>query len=215
MDVNGKSFRLVNSCVAMHNPLDNLRKHHIYLASKSPRRRQLLAMLDIDFDIAPVVEVDESYPPYLVADKAACHIATKKAEAYSQLIIDEPDALVITADTIVVCDDVILGKPADYDEAHAMLRKLSGKKHKVVTGVAITSARHRDIFSDTTTVAFRDLDDNEIRYYVEHYSPLDKAGAYGIQEWIGAAAVDEMRGSFYNVMGLPVEMLYKRLRLVK
>ncbi|MBO4380406.1 MAG: septum formation protein Maf [Muribaculaceae bacterium] len=196
------------------HPLNNLDNYKCYLASKSPRRQQILSMIDIDFKIAPAIDIDESFPISMPADDVAQHIASKKADAYSQLILKEPNSLIITADTVVICDDVILGKPADYDDARRMLRQLSGKTHKVVTGVTINCANHRDAFSATSLVTFRQLDNDEIDYYISKYAPFDKAGAYGIQEWIGAAAVENITGSFYNVMGLPIEALYCRLAKV-
>lgn len=189
---------------------ESLNKYRILLASKSPRRRELMRMLDIPFEIADMIEVEESYPSDLPAREVPSYLAALKAAAYATVI--KPGDLVVTADTVVINDGKVLGKPSDRREAAAMLRAMSGHKHTVVTGVSLTAADRQVSFDASTDVMFASLTDEEINYYVAEYSPMDKAGAYGIQEWIGAAAVIGIEGSFYNVMGLPVHQLYRHLR---
>lgn len=182
----------------------------ILLASGSPRRRELLAMIAPGFAVAPVRDVDESYPSDIPAEKVAEYLSKVKADAYIDLLAD--DEIIITADTVVIIDGRILGKPAGRDDAVAMLRSLSGRRHKVVTGVTVT-ARDRSIsFDETTVVEFAQLSDDEIDAYVDTFRPYDKAGAYGIQEWIGAVGIKGIEGCYYNVMGLPVHTLYHRLK---
>ena len=184
--------------------------YKIILASKSPRRRELLAGLDIDFQVRVLPGIDESYPATLPVMETAEYIASKKAEAYRQQMAD--DELVITADTVVIVDDEVLGKPADAAEAAQMLRKLSGRSHQVVTGVCLTTLQQTAHFSVTTDVTFKQLTAEEIDYYIKKYQPFDKAGAYGIQEWIGYIGCTGLRGSYYNVMGLPVQRIYAELQ---
>lgn len=193
-------------------PLSNLAGKRILLASHSPRRRELIAMLGIDFSIADPIEVDESYPADMPADTVAEYISRKKAEAYATTLT--ADTILITADTIVLVDGEILGKPHSEASAKEMLRKLSGKSHKVITGVTLSTVDAIQSFSAVTTVNFDNLSDKEIEYYIENYHPFDKAGAYGIQEWIGAAGIKGIEGSYYNVMGLPVHQLYKFLSTI-
>lgn len=193
-------------------PLSNLAGKRILLASHSPRRRELIAMLGIDFSIADPIEVDESYPADMPADTVAEYISRKKAEAYAATLT--ADTILITADTIVLVDGEILGKPHSEASAKEMLRKLSGKSHKVITGVTLSTVDAIQSFSAVTTVNFDNLSDKEIEYYIENYHPFDKAGAYGIQEWIGAAGIKGIEGSYYNVMGLPVHQLYKFLSTI-
>lgn len=182
----------------------------ILLASGSPRRRELLAMIAPGFAVAPGRDVDESYPSDIPAEKVAEYLSKVKADAYIDLLAD--DEIIITADTVVIIDGRILGKPAGRDDAVAMLRSLSGRRHKVVTGVTVT-ARDRSIsFDETTVVEFVPLSDDEIDAYVDTFRPYDKAGAYGIQEWIGAVGIKGIEGCYYNVMGLPVHTLYHRLK---
>lgn len=182
----------------------------ILLASGSPRRRELLAMIAPDFAVAPGRDVDESYPSDIPAEKVAEYLSKVKADAYIDLLDD--DEIIITADTVVIIDGRILGKPAGRDDAVAMLRSLSGRRHKVVTGVTVT-ARDRSVsFDETTVVEFAPLSDDEIDAYVDTFRPYDKAGAYGIQEWIGAVGIKGIEGCYYNVMGLPVHTLYHRLK---
>lgn len=190
--------------------LDNLKKYRIILASKSPRRKELLEMLDLPFEIYTKDGIDEKYPSTLPADEVAEYLSRLKGKAYSADIRD--NELVITADTIVILDDKIYGKPHSDTEAVEMLMELQGKTHTVVTGVTIATKEKLESFSTHTKVTFSDLSRKEAEWYVGKYKPLDKAGAYGIQEWIGCAAVAGIEGSFYNVMGLPVHQLYKMLK---
>ena len=194
----------------MENPLNNLEEYNVVLASNSPRRKQLLEQLGVKFTTRVINDIDESYPQDMPAEEIAGYISAKKARAYLETIIG--NELIITADTIVVCGDKVLGKPKDAEDACRMLRCLSGKTHKVITGVTIVTSEVMRTFSCVTEVEFDALSDEEIGYYVNEYRPMDKAGAYGIQEWIGCVGVKEMRGSFYNVMGLPVQRLYKALK---
>lgn len=181
------------------------------LASGSPRRRELLAMLNVDFRVDTSRPVSEIVPPTLPAAEVPAYLSRLKAQPY--LADLQPDEVLITADTVVILDDRVIGKPADADDARRTLRRLASRTHKVVTGVSIGRPDGSlETFSDTTEVDFDDLTDDEINYYVNNYRPLDKAGAYGIQEWIGAAAVKGIRGSFYNVMGLPIHRLFLALK---
>ena len=191
-------------------PLENLKKYHIILCSKSPRRRELLAGLGIDFEVKTLSGIDESYPCDLNSDMIAQYISQKKAEAYKSLIVD--NEMVITSDTIVLLDGKVYGKPADEADACRMLGDLSGRTHKVITGVCINTRERSCAFHVVTEVEFAPLSSDEIEYYVTLFKPLDKAGAYGIQEWIGSVAVRAINGSFYNVMGLPVQRLYDELK---
>lgn len=190
--------------------LSHLRRYRILLASASPRRRELLERLSVDFEIAGGREVDESYPDEMSVDDVAAYLSRKKADAYKIDIAD--DELVITADTVVINNGAVLGKPQSATEAIEMLRSLSGHAHKVITGVTITTRQKQVTFSAVTEVEFATLDDIEIADYVETFKPLDKAGAYGIQEWIGCIGVKNINGSFYNVMGLPLHRLYSELK---
>ena len=184
--------------------------YHIILASNSPRRRELLAGLDVNFDVCVIPDIDESYPSNLPTTQIAEYISKKKAHAYQQQMAD--DELVITADTVVILGQQVMGKPQDADEACFMLRQLSGQTHQVITGVTLTTTERTMSFSVETDVTFKTLSDDEICYYVEKYRPFDKAGAYGIQEWIGHIGVTALNGSFYNVMGLPVQRIYEALK---
>lgn len=179
----------------------------IILSSNSPRRKELLAGLDIPFEVKVLSGIDESYPEGLSVEEIPQYIAMEKAAAYD---IAE-DEIVITADTVVVLGDAILGKPVDESDAKNMLRALSGNTHRVVTGVCITSADKQRKFSVVSEVTFKVLSDTEIDYYVNRYRPFDKAGAYGIQEWIGYVGVTSLKGSYFNVMGLPVQRIYEEL----
>ena len=192
------------------NPLDNLEKYHIILASNSPRRRELLAGLGIGFEVKTLEGIDESYPGDLDPDMISQYISQKKAEAYKSLIVD--NEMVITSDTIVLLDGKVYGKPVDEADACRMLGDLSGRTHKVITGVCINTRERSCAFHVVTEVEFAPLSSDEIEYYVTLFKPLDKAGAYGIQEWIGSVAVRAINGSFYNVMGLPVQRLYAELK---
>lgn len=190
--------------------LDNLSKYKILLASKSPRRRELLTDLRIKFDTVTIGNVEESYPATLPTDRVAEYLSRLKAEAFLPML--HTNELLITADTIVICDNKISGKPANEEDAHRMLRRLSGKIHYVDTGVSITTSERMKSFTVRTEVKFADLSDEEIDYYISRFQPFDKAGAYGIQEWIGCAAVEWINGSFFNVMGLPTRRLYEELK---
>lgn len=211
---------------AINNKLYKLQKsmmknYKIILASNSPRRKELLAGLDLPFEVKVVKGIDESYPPSLDAYQVAEYISQKKAEAYRDML--DENLLILTADTVVIAPTaneqndmegkgVILGKPHDAEEAYRMLCMLSGKTHHVVTGVCLTTLTEQRKFSVTTEVTFKHLSDQEIHYYVEHYQPFDKAGAYGIQEWIGYIGCMGLKGSYYNVMGLPVQRIYEELQ---
>lgn len=186
-------------------------RYHIILASNSPRRKELLAGLDIPFDVRVIDGIDESFPHDLLTKDIAGYIAKKKADAYQQTMA--ADELIITADTIVILGQKVMGKPKDAAEAVGMLQELSGHTHQVITGVCLTTKEKQVSFSVETDVTFKTLTDEEIRYYVEHYRPFDKAGAYGIQEWIGHVGVTGMNGSYFNVMGLPVQRIYEALRM--
>lgn len=190
--------------------LSNLEKYKIVLASNSPRRKALLEGLNLDFEVRVIPDIDESYPSSLPIDEIAEFIACKKADAYKPGMGD--DELLITADTIVSRFDKILGKPTDRDDAVAMLKELSERVHEVVTGVCITTKEKSVSFTVSSAVCFAQLADEEIDYYIDQYRPYDKAGAYGIQEWIGYIAVEAINGSFYNVMGLPIQRLYQELK---
>ena len=190
--------------------LKNLDKYKVILASNSPRRRELLSGLDIDYTVRVMDDIDESYPDNLLCADIPCYISRKKAEAYKQQM--RQDELIITADTVVCVGDTILGKPKDADDAAAMLRLLSGKTHQVITGVTLLTSEQEKTFSVVSDVTFDDLSDEEIAYYVAKYRPFDKAGAYGIQEWIGYVGVTSLKGSYFNVMGLPVQRLYNELK---
>lgn len=184
--------------------------YKIILASNSPRRRELLAGLGIEFEVRVLPGIDESYPASMPAEETAEYIAGKKAAAYRQVMAD--DELVITADTVVIVGDEVLGKPADTQMAAQMLRKLSGRTHQVMTGVCMTTSEQTVSFSVKTDVTFKQLAEDEIEYYIKKYQPLDKAGAYGIQEWIGYIGCTGLNGSYYNVMGLPVQRIYTELQ---
>lgn len=184
----------------------------IILASKSPRRLELLKQMDVDFKVV-LKEVDESYPAYLKPEEIAVYIAEKKAKAYDEALGDE---IVLTADTIVCIDDQVLGKPESEAHAIEMLQILSGRVHRVITGVCVLYKHQYNKFFDVSEVFFRKLTDDEIKTYVAQYKPLDKAGAYGIQEWIGLTGIEKINGSYTNVVGLPTEKLYQQLiRLAK
>jgi septum formation protein len=183
---------------------------HIILASRSPRRRELLGGLGLDFEVRVIPGIDESYPDGLPPAEIPRFIARKKADAYRPDM--KENELVITADTVVILDNEVLEKPRDRDDAICMLHRLAGRTHEVVTGVVLTVRNRQSVFSVTSEVDFATLTDEEIRYYVDTFQPYDKAGAYGIQEWIGYIGVQAIRGSFYNVMGLPVQRLYQELK---
>lgn len=184
--------------------------YKIILASNSPRRKELLAGLDVDFEVRVIKGIDESYPDSIPTTDIAEYISRKKANAYLQQLA--ADELLITADTIVVLGSEVMGKPHDETDACRMLRKLSGQTHQVITGVTLATNVRQQSFSVVTDVTFKPFTDEEIDYYVSHYKPFDKAGAYGIQEWLGYIGVTALRGSYFNVMGLPVQRIYEALR---
>lgn len=188
-----------------------MNKVNIILGSQSPRRRELLAGLDIPFT-AVTIDADESYPADLTGGDIPLYISRAKARAYTRELA--PNELLLTADTIVWLDGQVLGKPHSEAEAYTMLRKLSGKTHQVYTGVTIRYRGEETSFVDTTDVTFRELTDEEINYYINKYRPLDKAGAYGVQEYIGFIGVTTLHGSYFNVMGLPVERVYEALHAI-
>ncbi len=188
--------------------LDNLNKYDIVLASNSPRRRELLAALGINFRIETISGIDETYSDTLPPRQVAAFLSQKKAAAYALA----PDELIITADTIVLADGEVMGKPHDRNDAHRMLHILSGRTHEVVTGVTVATRDRQETFSNVTQVTFAELSDDEIYHYIDCYAPFDKAGAYGIQEWIGYIGITSIHGCFYNVMGLPVNHLYSVLK---
>ena len=197
MDAQQYSFRLVEG-------------YKVILASNSPRRKELLGGLGIDFEVRTLSDIDESYPDTLKGEDIPMFISKKKAEAYKQGMAD--DDMIITADTIVYDNGHVLGKPKDRAEAIQMLRELSGHSHEVITGVSIVTKEKTVQFASTSKVTFATLSNEEISYYVDHYKPFDKAGAYGIQEWIGYVAVTRIEGSYFNVMGLPIQRLYTELQ---
>lgn len=185
-------------------------KYKLILASNSPRRRELLAGLGMDFEVRVLPGIDESYPDELQGGDIPLFISKEKANAYVNSLAD--DELLITADTIVWLDGEVLEKPADEADARRMLHELSGQTHQVFTGVCLTTRAKQVAFSCRSDVTFCPLTDDEIDYYVSHYHPLDKAGAYGVQEWIGYVGVERIEGSFFNVVGLPVQRLYQALK---
>ena len=189
--------------------LDNLKKYKVILASNSPRRKELLAGLGVDYEVRTLPDVDESYPDTLKGADIPLFIAKEKADAYLDMM--KPGELMITADTIVWLDGKVLGKPKDREDAMRMLRAMSGRTHEVFTGVCITTTEWQRSFTAQTEVRFAELSEEEITYYVDTYKPMDKAGAYGVQEWIGFIGVENISGSYYNIMGLPVQRLYKEL----
>lgn len=191
--------------------MENLKKYNVLLASKSPRRRELLSMLRIPFHVISLGGIDETYPEEMQKDDVPQFLANKKADAYMSKLKD--NEMIITADTLVIKENHIYGKPKTKEEARDMLLELAGKTHKVISGVCILTKEERKSFTSVTKVKFADLTPQEVKYYVENYLPLDKAGAYGIQEWLGCVAVEWIDGSFYNVMGLPVHKLYQELKL--
>ena len=199
MDAQQYGFRLVEG-------------YKVILASNSPRRKELLGGLGIDFEVRTLSDIDESYPNALRGEDIPMFISGKKAEAYKQGMAD--DEMIITADTIVYDNGQVLGKPKNRGEAVQMLKGLSGHAHEVITGVSIVTKKKTVQFASTSKVTFAALTDEEIAYYVDTYKPYDKAGAYGIQEWIGYVAVTRIEGSYFNVMGLPIQKLYLELKKI-
>lgn len=190
--------------------LENLNKYEIVLASNSPRRKELLQRMGVNFKVRTLFGIDESYPNSLRGEDIVCYISRYKAKAYQSSMA--PNELLITADTIVYVDGEVMGKPKNAEQAKEMLHKLSGKTHQVITGVTIVTAKRTENFGVTSQVKFTNITDEEINFYVDNYLPFDKAGAYGIQEWIGIVAVEEIKGSYFNVVGLPVQRLYQKLK---
>lgn len=188
---------------------DNLKKYKVILANNSPRRKELLAGLGVDYEVRTLPDVDESYPETLQGADIPLYIAKEKADAYVAMM--QPGELMITADTIVWLDGKVLGKPRDREDALQMLRTMSGRTHEVFTGVCITTTDWQRSFTAQTEVRFATLSEEEIAYYVDNFQPMDKAGAYGVQEWIGFIGVENISGSYYNIMGLPVQKLYREL----
>ena len=197
--------KMGDECQSLRMVMD----YKLVLASHSPRRKELLAGLGMPFEVRVLQDIDEDYPDNLPVNEVARYIAKEKADAYRRIVA--PDELIITADTVVIVGDEILGKPVDEADAIRMLRLLSGRTHQVTTGVCLLTAEKERCFDVTTDVTFKALSDEEIHYYVDHYRPFDKAGAYGIQEWIGYIGVTGLHGSYYNVMGLPVQRIYQEL----
>lgn len=190
--------------------LENLNKYKIILASNSPRRKELLGGLGIVYEVKILPDIDESYPDGLRNEEIPVHIARNKADAYRAIM--RSNELIITADTIVWLEGVVMGKPKDEADACNMLRSLSGKTHQVVTGVCLTTIEKQISFATVTDVTFAELTEEEINHYVSQYRPMDKAGAYGIQEWIGYVGVQNISGSYFNVVGLPIQRLYTELK---
>lgn len=190
--------------------LENLNKYEIVLASNSPRRKELLQRMGVNFKVRTLFGIDESYPDSLRGEDIVCYISRNKAKAYQSSMA--PNELLITADTIVYVDGEVMGKPKNAEQAKEMLHKLSGKTHQVITGVTIVTAKRTENFGVTSQVKFTNITDEEINFYVDNYLPFDKAGAYGIQEWIGIVAIEEIKGSYFNVVGLPVQRLYQKLK---
>lgn len=193
--------------------LDNLKKYHLILASNSPRRKELLSGLGVEYEVRTLPGVDESYPDTLQGADIPLYISREKAEAYRALL--KSDDLMITADTIVWLDGQVLGKPRDREDALRMLRALSGRTHEVFTGVCLTTRSWQRCFSVGTQVRFARLTEEEMEYYIDRFQPMDKAGAYGVQEWIGYIGVEHIEGSYFNIMGLPVQRLYGELKRVE
>ena len=189
---------------------DRLKPYQVVLVSQSTRRRELLKGLEIDFT-ATSVDADESYPSHLQGEQVPCYITQAKADAYKALL--KENTLAITADTVVSINGQILGKPADKAEAMAMLRTLSGNKHEVITAVCIFTKNTEQLFYAVSEVYFKPLTNQEIEHYIDTYQPFDKAGSYGVQEWIGYIGIEKIVGSYYNVMGLPIQRLYQELML--
>lgn len=193
------------------NLIDKIKNYNIILASKSPRRQMLLSGIGLKFEVI-IPEIIENFDPTLSNEKIVEELSILKANAIDVRKYKD-NYLLITADTIVSINNNILNKPKNYDDAFNMLRTLSGSKHEVITGVLLKSANKQKFFYDNTFVYFKELTDQEIKYYLDNYKPYDKAGSYGIQEWIGYIAIEKVEGSFYNVMGLPITQLYKELNL--
>jgi septum formation protein len=189
--------------------IDELNKHRIILASRSPRRQELLKELGLNFEVV-FRNWSEKYPGHLKSEEIALYVATSKATTFQSEV--KENEIIITADTIVWCDKEVLDKPIDKDDARRIIRKISGNTHEVITGICLLSATKQTSFYSSTKVTFSELSEDEIEYYISNFNPYDKAGAYGIQEWIGIAACSHIEGSYFNVMGLPVEQIYHELQ---
>nr|WP_319397762.1 Maf family nucleotide pyrophosphatase [uncultured Carboxylicivirga sp.] len=189
---------------------NDLQKYTLVLASQSPRRQELIKHLDIPFQVVLKEEVEEVYPNDLIPEDVPVFLAELKAKPYAD-DLEQHAWIVLTADTIVLCQGEILGKPKDREDAVRMLQMLSGKSHEVVTGVCLSANQKKHSFKVNTKVFFKDLSSEEIDYYIDNYKPFDKAGAYGIQEWIGMIGIEKIEGSYFNVVGLPVQAVYKEL----
>lgn len=190
--------------------LCEINKMKILLASKSPRRKGLLESLGYTFDVISI-DCDESFPSDLPVDEIAGYLSEKKSNAFRTLQNGE---VLITADTIVALENEILGKPKDADDAKEMLKKLSGKTHQVYTGITIKTSENQITETDVADVSFSELSDSEIEYYIKNFKPFDKAGSYGIQEWLGMSKITEIKGSFYTIMGLPTHLIYEILKKI-
>ncbi len=188
---------------------DKLRPYRLLLASQSPRRRELMSGCGLPYVLAPKYGCEERYPASLPAEEVPLYLANLKSDAYPEPLA--AGDILMTADTVVVLEGEVIGKPRDREDAAGMLRRLAGNRHTVVSGVALRTASHRHAFAVRSDVWFRPLSDEEIVYYVDTFRPFDKAGSYGIQEWIGYVAIERIDGSFYNVMGLPIQRLYSEL----
>jgi septum formation protein len=208
MTIENSEFIFNKNPLRVSKLANHLSRYSIILGSQSPRRKELFAGLNIPFTIE-VREIEELFSSEIIVKEVPEYLAVLKSIPFMQDL--KPDNLLITADTIVLIDDQILGKPFDYEHAFEMLQLLSGKKHVVITGVCLTSANKQIKFSDHTDVWFKSLTDEEIDYYLTHYQPFDKAGSYGVQEWIGYVAIEKIEGSYFNVMGLPIQRLYEEL----
>jgi septum formation protein len=188
--------------------LSNLNKYQVILASKSPRRKDLLTALGVDFKVKEQTNQDESYPETLQGAKIVEFLAKQKSSSFET----KENELIISADTIVCVENKVLGKPNNEYEAKEMLKLLSGKTHQVFTGVCLKTKENQRVFSVTSSVTFSSLSDEEIDFYIKNFQPFDKAGAYGIQEWIGFIGIQSISGSYWNVMGLPLQRLYQELK---
>jgi len=189
--------------------IDELNRYKIILGSKSPRRQELLRQLGLEFKVV-TKDWNEDYPSFLKGPDIALYVAGEKARSFMDGL--KADEIVITADTIVWCDNEVLSKPAAREDALRIIRKISGRTHEVITGVCLLSCVNTVSFHSSTRVTFAELTDEEIVHYISKYKPYDKAGAYGIQEWIGIAACSAIEGSYFNVVGLPVEQVYRELK---
>ncbi len=185
-------------------------KKELILGSQSPRRKELLKLAEIPFRVV-VREIEETFPAFLPLSRIPVYLAELKAKAYEDL---RKDFVVLTADTVVILENEVIGKPADEEEARRLLRRLSGKKHDVITGVCLMTQKEKVVFSEQTSVFFYELTEKQIDFYIKKYKPLDKAGAYAVQEWIGAVGVRRIEGDIYNVIGLPIARVVRQLRLL-